>query len=297
MKPKLLGLALFAALTVLGFAASAGAVDGVIQINQAKVLANGGFPYVITQPGSYRLTGNLSVTGASDAIDVNANNVTIDLNGFSITGPSSSGSGIIGGSATGTTVENGTVTGFHFGVATGDNGIVRNVHADSNGLAGPNLGIGIGTGNNALIEGCTANNNGGDGITTGENSRVSGSTTNSNGVFGIQTGNNSVIEGCTASSNSTRLPQNSGGISAGNNSVIEGCTLNSNVAGVAIQINGSADLILRNTISGNPNGGITVPDSTTGIGENVFNGNGSGLSADFNGGTSMKNNVCSGTLC
>jgi hypothetical protein len=40
-------------------------------------------PFTITQPGSYYLTTNLSVN-SGDAIDINTNQVTIDLNGFTI---------------------------------------------------------------------------------------------------------------------------------------------------------------------------------------------------------------------
>jgi hypothetical protein len=43
MKRKLSATLFFAAVTMLGFAASAGAVDGTIEINQAKVLAAGAF--------------------------------------------------------------------------------------------------------------------------------------------------------------------------------------------------------------------------------------------------------------
>src|SRR6267142_7145346 len=52
-------------------------------------------PLVITQPGSYYLTTNLSVT-SGDAIIINTNQVTLDLNGFTIssTAPSVSGYGI-----------------------------------------------------------------------------------------------------------------------------------------------------------------------------------------------------------
>lgn len=41
----------------------------------------------ITIPGSYYLTGNLTCTGTSNGITVAADNVTIDLNGFALTGP------------------------------------------------------------------------------------------------------------------------------------------------------------------------------------------------------------------
>src|ERR1700760_2943950 len=71
------------------------AVDGVVLIDQSHALAGNitpgdspGFPVTISQPGSYRLTGNLTVPDANTtAIQITADGVTIDLNGFSIIGP------------------------------------------------------------------------------------------------------------------------------------------------------------------------------------------------------------------
>src|SRR5262245_8811913 len=40
-------------------------------------------PFIITQPGSYYLTTNVTVS-SGDAITINANNVSLDLNGFTI---------------------------------------------------------------------------------------------------------------------------------------------------------------------------------------------------------------------
>lgn len=67
-------------------------VDGQILINQSTVNAAGGFPYQITQPGSYKLSGNLMMNtsvlgnfnGMDVAISIGSNNVTLDLNGFTI---------------------------------------------------------------------------------------------------------------------------------------------------------------------------------------------------------------------
>jgi hypothetical protein len=56
-------------------------------IDQASVKADGGFPYKITKPGSYKLTSNLVVPAGVDGIDILSQDVTLDLNGFSITGP------------------------------------------------------------------------------------------------------------------------------------------------------------------------------------------------------------------
>ncbi|MCK7510597.1 MAG: hypothetical protein MZV70_45425 [Desulfobacterales bacterium] len=90
----LAGLAL--ALGLLGAGAGARAADGVIEINQARALAGGitlgdtpGFPVAITQPGGYRLTGNLEIGAGVTAIEIAARDVTIDLHGFAILGPTS----------------------------------------------------------------------------------------------------------------------------------------------------------------------------------------------------------------
>jgi hypothetical protein len=64
--------------------ACAFAVDGVVLINQSTVMSSGGFPYHITQTGSYRLSGNLVATRDQQAILINANNVTLDMNGFNV---------------------------------------------------------------------------------------------------------------------------------------------------------------------------------------------------------------------
>lgn len=76
---------------------NSGATDGVREINQACALAGcfagdpAGFPVVISQSGSYRLTSNLDVTVApsppdTTAIEIAVNEVAVDLAGFAITG-------------------------------------------------------------------------------------------------------------------------------------------------------------------------------------------------------------------
>src|SRR5712671_2732381 len=111
---------------------SAFAVDGVVLINQASVNAAGGFPYKITVSGSYKLSSNLVLAGTTDVIQVQADNVTIDLNGFSIIGPVTctgvspcSGPFFIGNGIQSTnnnmTLRNGTIQGMGRGVqSTGD---------------------------------------------------------------------------------------------------------------------------------------------------------------------------------
>jgi parallel beta-helix repeat protein len=261
MKRERLSAVLLAAAMLLGLAASAGAVDGTIEINQAKVLAAGGFPYQIKASGSYRLTSDLTVPASTDGIDVTVSNVTVDLNGFTITGPggSSTPSGISAFDSD-VTVENGTVTGFGAGVGVGSFGIVRNVHADVNGT-------GINVSSNTVVEGCTANNSfnaGGQGVNCIAACVISGNIVNGN-PFGIFcTGNGCVISGNTAINNKDN----------------------------AIDCNGSGCLISGNTILGNLVG-IKAIDGTTGYGGNVLNAN----TVEVSGGTSLGHNLCSGVVC
>src|SRR2546423_9959248 len=86
----LVGAALFG-----GVAMPAWAVDGVILIDQNKAMTGNvtpgdtpGFPVTISLPGSYRLASNLTVPDSdTTAIRITAANVTLDLNGFAILGP------------------------------------------------------------------------------------------------------------------------------------------------------------------------------------------------------------------
>src|SRR3954471_689763 len=69
-------------------------------------------PFTISAPGSYYLTGNLTASGSEAGITVSADNVTIDLNGFALTGgPSGVASGIdVPAAQENLCVRNGTVT-------------------------------------------------------------------------------------------------------------------------------------------------------------------------------------------
>lgn len=77
-----------------GLLAAAHASAQVVLIDQAKALAGNvtpgdapGFPITISQPGSYRLGGSLTVDSVHQgAIRVTAPNVTLDLNGLVIRG-------------------------------------------------------------------------------------------------------------------------------------------------------------------------------------------------------------------
>src|SRR5580658_436683 len=90
------------------------ATDGQTLIDQSIVTAAGGFPYKITAPGSYKLSGNLAASGS--VISITAENVTLDLNGFTLSctscGVNSFSLDGIDSTGASTRILNGTVMGF-----------------------------------------------------------------------------------------------------------------------------------------------------------------------------------------
>lgn len=144
------------------------AVDGVIEINQARATSGGltagdtaKFPVTIERSGSYRLTSNLDLTDANarqngvaaentTAILVTASDVTIDLNGFIILGstgctgqpvsncaPTGTGIGVDASAADRVTVLNGGVRGMGSkGIALRQSGLVERVFVTSNATDG-----------------------------------------------------------------------------------------------------------------------------------------------------------------
>jgi hypothetical protein len=188
----------------------AGAVDGQVNINQATVMAAGGFPYHITQPGSYKLAGNLIVPADKDAVEITADGVTLDLNGFSIIGPlTCTGQPVTScaGSASGTgiystnnniAVKNGTVTGMGLrGVdLEGTNILVEEVRASQNG-AGIYAGRGI-------VRRCLASSNNYNGMVVVNGGILEGNVADFNGNTAYFPTNATVI-GNEASQNHTGL--------------------------------------------------------------------------------------------
>jgi hypothetical protein len=92
---------------------AARAVDGVIEISDAAIIAAGGYPFVIPGPGSYVLTGNLTPPAGTDALMLPVGDVEIDLNGFALIGAGGGvGDGIAAVGVPGLTVKDGTILGF-----------------------------------------------------------------------------------------------------------------------------------------------------------------------------------------
>lgn len=133
------------------------AVDGQIDILPSPTTG-----YTINSPGSYILVADVTITATDiDGITIDADDVTLDLNGHKITGPGSgTGAGIRRQITKGyrTHILNGKVSGFQFGILINEDSTLENITADSN------QSYGIRAANNCRIIRCAASNNVGYGI-------------------------------------------------------------------------------------------------------------------------------------
>lgn len=224
------------------------AVDGVVLVNQSTVMASGGFPYTISQPGSYKLSGNLVTSDPNkDVIVIAADHVSLDLGGFSILGPTDCSGGLspCNNSGTGSgirtdrtrfniTVMNGTIQGMgRFGISlSGDSHRVESMHVRSNGFIGiyiPNsadIGASIAQDNTVqrngsdgiivlvgLVNHNTVSTNGGSGITINDGS-ASDNFVNRNLSFGLSLGDRVLYKGNSLDSNVFSV---GGGVNMGQN--------------------------------------------------------------------------------
>jgi len=174
---------------------------------------------------------------------VTADDVTIDLGGFALTG-AGSGSGVtdLATSRSNIAVHDGTVTGFDAGIGlqSTTDATVRNVRAFSNAFHGIVVGLGTVTGN-------TASDHRGDGIRTGSGSTVTGNRAFAIGV-GIRAGERSTVTGNTAI-------QGDVGISVGNSSTVTGNTASGSGIGILVR---EGSTVAGNTASNNDRFGLVV---------------------------------------
>jgi parallel beta helix pectate lyase-like protein len=260
-------------------------VEARTPVDAAHSPGSGNNVFVITNAGSYYLTGNISVSGANKVgISINSDNVTLDLNGFSVDGNSTSYRGInVALLHQNVVVRNGVVRNWanngvdlslasnataedllvssnaNFGISCGENSLIKNCRAFGNGsaAAGPGTGAGIGTSSGTSIIDCQAERNNGSGtfgITTGAACSVINCTAFQNNGFGgggINAGQGCTIVNCSAELNGGT---NSVGIIVGDRSSALHCTatLNGNsVSGSGVGIAAVNDCTISECTAGN----------------------------------------------
>ena len=293
--------------------------DGVTIIDQEGATTGNvtpgdlpGFPVSITQPGSYKLSTNLTGNNTSlGIISVEASNVTLDLNGFTITGPGRDG--VFMKSTlqhSNITVLNGSISGMSRDGILLVNFIGPGIAAQIDRVKSSHNGrIGIWVGENSTVANSTAGYNGTTGIQSGEDNTVKNNIVYNNGSAGIFAEKGNIIKGNTARNNQES------GIHARNNSVIThntstgnqtsgiladtGCTLSFNTATINnIGFNvARGSTIISNTARNNANYGLqhntSFAGGTIGYAHNVFDENNNGNSnPQVNGGVEIGANIC-----
>lgn len=223
--------------------------------------------YRITQPGSYYLTENLVGQAGKAGITVAASGVTIDLNGFTVSGPGSNAIIPASFDLEGIAVRNGTVTGWTNGgvfLSWVTGARVENVTAiqSNNGISvGPtgtirscvalqNAGNGIQAESKANISDCTSRENGAAGFFVGTGGLITDSTASDNTGAGIRTLGEAMAKNCVSNSNGTHGVQLSD-----NGHVLDCMALGNGQHGI---YGGWAASIDRCTVSTNGSDGINV---------------------------------------
>ncbi len=246
-----------------------GEVEPRIAINSTNTPGSAVAVYVISQPGSYYLTGNLVGQSGKKGILVISSHVTIDLCGFTLQGGAGTddaiGVGISAPPYSNLTVRNGAIQNWVKEGVDGyysNNCLLENLRVDSS-AAGYGLitgtgstirscvvqasSVGIVTAPGCLVDSCTVGDNIGGGISLGSNgTAVNCVARHSTGsaAYGIFAGDGCTLTGCTSASNAGN------GIDVGNDCTILGCTSASNsLSGIKVANGGvvQASTSARNT--------------------------------------------------
>ena len=264
-------------------------------------------PFTITTSGTYVLRKNLTGVSGQNGISVNADNVTIDLNGFALIGPSGGGSetAIQLGSPGNLVVRNGSVLNWRCGGISAGNstgGAFDDLRLSGNGAGCANsAALEIGA---ADVANCDVFSNSYNGlrITTGAVTRC---TATGNGQTGIVlNGAGAVVRDCASSGNLS-------GISAASGGSVSGCAVSANlgvgITGTRVVIsdnsvtgNGTAGaspgidvmgrgIVSGNTVSGSTGDGIRVANSGSFVTRNTLDGNAN--SGVYVNGTGVSNRI------
>lgn len=187
--------------------------------------------YTISESGSYYLTGDRSCSEIG--IQVDADNVTIDLMGYSLIG---TGTGVVSGvrlnGSSNVEVRNGTITSFYRAIYATSVASKGHRIIDIRAFANIQMGIYLLSEGN-LVKGCTVSRNGASapsgtvyGINVGSDSLVTGNTVKGNGasassvVYGIYTSNGSTLAGNVVAENGTGAGSTVYGIRSSSSSMV-----------------------------------------------------------------------------
>jgi parallel beta-helix repeat protein len=290
----------------------ASAVNGDVRtpVNATTTPGDGTNTYIISQPGSYYLTGNLFASGGKNGISIRADAVSLDLNGFAVVGEvSGSGSGIIVPAAQANfSLRNGTIRQWRsVGAAAlnASSSVLEQLRVSNSGSDGVQIGL------DAAIRNCSISTNAGRGIVGGDRVLVSNCLVDANGANGISLGNDAQVMDCLVTAGTgggtallvvdrstvarCTVTKNGGtGIQVGIGSSVDNCTAGGNQLG---GIRMAAASATRNcTVRANGAEGILVITSECQIIGNFCDGNGFGTTTSAilvtGAGSRVEGNIC-----
>ena len=222
-------------------------------IDAVHTPGDGANRFIISAPGSYYLTGNLTGVTNKNGIAINADNVTVDLNGFALMGVTGSLSGIyVPAAHRNLRVHNGSAQNWggngidcyqasnsqfdHLrvsqnavtGLVCGNGNVLNTCSAETNAY-------GIDAGDQITLTGCTAVNNGHNGLIAGFDSTMTACTATGNGGYGLFAYGSTTITACTANKNGYAGITTTGGtINAGNHALLSDCLAQTNYSGIVV---------------------------------------------------------------
>ncbi len=251
------------------------------EINAQNTPGNGTSLFVITKPGSYYLAGNVVGVAGQSGIQIAANSVSLDLNGFELRGVAGSVHGIHATlSFDDVAIFNGSIREWGtdgIQMAFGSGGSIRDISASDNGNTG------IRTPSYCTVIRCVALSNGANGIFLSSGSTLRSSSVFQNGEDGIRAGASTTVIGCVSNSNMDN------GIEAGSTSVVSGCVAASNaVHGIRV---GSYCLVTGNQCDFNSGSGIYMGSARNRVEANSITDSGMGIEAATAGNLIIRNSV------
>ena len=183
-------------------------------------------PCTITNAGSFYLAANLTGSPGQSGIIIQVDNVTVDLNGFTLLGAAGSGAGIaVNTNLQNIVLINGVLRGWGLaGVAALGATGVRAEHL----LATRNAGAGLAVGLNSVVADCLVTANGSDGIVVDSQCFVQNNACSTNGTSAMDAGIHAL----------------------GTGNRIDGNHLTANT-GRGIRVDAGANLIIRNNAAFN----------------------------------------------
>jgi hypothetical protein len=273
-------------------------------------------PFTISASGSYYLTASLTAPAmGGNGIIIAADNVTLDLNGFTIIGVAGSGSGVaVSGARRNLWIGNGTIRACSSGISgtLATDSQFERLRLTNNTQSGITAGV------SAIVKDCIAELNTSGGISGSDNVKVIGCSAIDNGGYGIRVNNNGEIHKCLAFSNGligisgaigcsisecVTAENDMGGIDVSSSSLVKDCVARLNtgigifgntsnrITGCIATNNSTSDgirviglnFVADNTCNNNGTGGTIAGIHATGNGNRI-----EGNSAATNPGTGYK---------